>query len=192
MNRNFRYAGWILLLVIALGIKIPSLSAAVERYYSNGVYPYISRALRWLFGWIPFSVGDLLYAAAALYLIAVVIRLVKKIAGRQADIAFLLRLGVKVMILWLWIYILFNGLWGLNYNRQGIARQAQLAVSNYDTREVDTLVTLLADRLNQLREEVIAERVKMHRKRVSFLARHFKPIVSLVSTLLFCGMADNR
>lgn len=169
MNRNFRYAGWILLLVIALGIKILSLfPAAVERYYSNGVYPYISRALRWLFGWIPFSVGDLLYAAAALYLIAGVIRLVKKIARRHADTAFLLRLGVKVMILWLWIYILFNGLWGLNYNRQGIARQAQLPVSNYDKREVDTLVVVLADRLNRLREDGIAERLKMHRKRILF------------------------
>ena len=33
----------------------------VEKYYSNGLYPFISRLLRKLLGWIPISVGDLLY-----------------------------------------------------------------------------------------------------------------------------------
>ena len=32
----------------------------VEVYYSTGIFPLISEALRFTFGWIPFSVGDLL------------------------------------------------------------------------------------------------------------------------------------
>lgn len=169
MNRQFRYAGGYLLLALALGIKILSLfPPLVERYYSNGVYPYLSRGLRWLFGWIPFSVGDLIYAAAAVYLIWGVVRLVKKIVRRQVDSAFLLRLSIKVMTIWLWVYILFNGLWGLNYNRLGIARQAELPISNYDTREVDTLVFALTERLSQLREAGIPERSELQQKRVLF------------------------
>ena len=30
----------------------------VEQYYSNGLYPVISKALRFTLGWLPFSFGD--------------------------------------------------------------------------------------------------------------------------------------
>ena len=33
----------------------------VERFYSNGLYLYISNINRILFGWIPISVGDFAY-----------------------------------------------------------------------------------------------------------------------------------
>ena len=33
----------------------------IERYYSQGFYPYLSTASRYLFGWIPFSIGDVFY-----------------------------------------------------------------------------------------------------------------------------------
>ena len=33
----------------------------VERYYSQGIYPFLSALLRYVFGWIPFSVGDVFY-----------------------------------------------------------------------------------------------------------------------------------
>ena len=62
MSRRQRIS-WVCVLVLAAAIKILSLSAAaVERIYSMGVYPVVSRFQRLLFGWIPFSVGDLLYA----------------------------------------------------------------------------------------------------------------------------------
>ena len=32
-----------------------------EQWYSTGIYPYIGRTERFLLGWIPFSVGDVLY-----------------------------------------------------------------------------------------------------------------------------------
>ena len=45
-------------LVIQLISKSPDF---VENYYSTGIYPYISRFFRFLFGWIPFSFGDVIY-----------------------------------------------------------------------------------------------------------------------------------
>ena len=33
----------------------------IETYYSKGIYPYISGFWRSIIGWIPFSVGDILY-----------------------------------------------------------------------------------------------------------------------------------
>ena len=41
----------------------------IENYYSNGCYLYISRFLRYSLGWIPFSIGDILYALIILYII---------------------------------------------------------------------------------------------------------------------------
>ena len=53
---------WILIIVLAVLIKLSSFYPDfVERYYSNGVYRLISKFLRVLFGWIPFSFGDLVY-----------------------------------------------------------------------------------------------------------------------------------
>jgi hypothetical protein len=47
------------------------------------------------------------------------------------------------------VYILFNILWGLNYNRQGIAHQLQLTVSKkYSTQTLDSLTKNLIAKVN--------------------------------------------
>lgn len=52
-----------LLLVIQILILkiIPFFPEAVERFYSNGLYLFISNFLRIVLGWIPVSIGDVLY-----------------------------------------------------------------------------------------------------------------------------------
>ncbi|ULQ56902.1 DUF3810 domain-containing protein [Flavihumibacter rivuli] len=167
MNR--KYAGLYLLLGFAFLIKVFSLfPRAVELYYSRGAYPYISRVLRFLFGWIPFSVGDLLYVLAATWLIFYIARLIRKLVKKEADRYFWLRAGMKVMTIWLWIYVVFNLFWGLNYNRQGIARQAGLVLSGYETQELDTLVNTIIDRMNALHPASMAERDPLHHKKTLF------------------------
>ena len=39
----------------------------METYYSNGLFPLISKLLNTAFKWIPFSVGDVLYAIVIVY-----------------------------------------------------------------------------------------------------------------------------
>ncbi|MFK7748357.1 MAG: DUF3810 family protein, partial [Kordia sp.] len=41
----------------------------IETYYSNGLYPYISKLSRIVFGWIPFSIGDIFYTIAGILII---------------------------------------------------------------------------------------------------------------------------
>ena len=51
----------LVLVVLALLIHLFSLHPSlVERFYTNGIYPPVSRVLRYLLGWIPFSVGDII------------------------------------------------------------------------------------------------------------------------------------
>ena len=51
--------------------------AFIEKYYSNGVYPYISSFFRIVLGWIPFSVGDLLIAFGLFIFLRFLFRLIK-------------------------------------------------------------------------------------------------------------------
>src|SRR5882757_7058348 len=92
--RTKRKIAWICLITLAVVIKVLSCwPEAVEKYYSTGLYPVLSRIQRTLFGWIPFSIGDLLYGAVligALYNLVIVIRkLIKKQVDRSWFLGFL-------------------------------------------------------------------------------------------------------
>src|ERR1700761_6462062 len=112
---------WICLVGLAISIRIFSLfSGAVESVYSMGLYPYISRLQRILFGWFPFSIGDVFYAAVILRLIYGLFRVIRTLVRRQGTAAWWwkgVRRGVFVCLV---IYVSFNLLWGLNYDRKDI------------------------------------------------------------------------
>src|SRR3954454_13631195 len=59
----------IVLLILAIIIKLFSLNhSLVEEYYTNGIYILISNVLRVITGWVPFSIGDVLYAIAIIWM----------------------------------------------------------------------------------------------------------------------------
>jgi len=107
--------------------------AFVERFYSNGLYPYSSRAMRWVFGWIPFSFGDVLY----FFLILLILRFLylKLIVRNTHWKAALLELGAGLSI----IYAVFHLCWGLNYYRKPL--NEILALENEYTQEELLLVS---------------------------------------------------
>src|SRR5579872_1270224 len=146
-----RRIAWIILLVLAATVKIVSLfPTVVEKYYALGVYPNISRFQRLLFGWIPFSIGDLLYIIVSGWLIYLVVRLIRRLIRRQADKAWLLGALRRAVFVILCVYVGSYGLWGLNYDRQGIATQLHLVVTPYSNLELDHLLGVVCDRLNEL------------------------------------------
>ncbi len=154
---------------LAVFIKVFSLFPdAVERYYSNGIYPVIGKLQRALFGWIPFSIGDLFYAALILLLLRKIIVMVKKIRRREANKAYWLA-GLKqfawVVIL---VYVFFNGLWALNYNRNGIAAQLQLKVSTYTQEELVEVMQTITERLASLDSTALLTRTDIRNKRNLF------------------------
>lgn len=61
---------WVSLISLAVLIKVISFFPdIVERYYTYGVYPVISKVQRIVFGWLPISIGDLLYASIVLIIL---------------------------------------------------------------------------------------------------------------------------
>ncbi|MEO6313960.1 MAG: DUF3810 domain-containing protein [Chitinophagaceae bacterium] len=160
---------WVTILLLVAAIKIFSLfPAAVEQYYSNGFYPVISGLLRFLFGWLPFSVGDILYAVTAVYLIVhlvIALRLIfKKQAGRFFWWNSLRRLAFYSLL----VYVVFNVCWGLNYNRLGTAYQMQLQLKTYSTEELATVMAVVVDRLDSTNTKAFAGRRAYSSKKMLF------------------------
>jgi Protein of unknown function (DUF3810) len=142
---------FVCLVVVAVGINVFAwYPAAVENYYSRGFYPVVARCQRLLFGWIPFSMGDILYGAVVVLLLYRLVRGVRRLVRRQAGRGWLLRGVGQVVFVLLWVYVLFNVLWGLNYNRLGIADQLQLQVKPYTTAELNELTEVILGQLNGL------------------------------------------
>ena len=144
-----RFRPWLIPLIIAVGIKFFSFfPEAVEKYYSTGIYPPISRLLRLLFGWIPFSIGDFLYAAVFSYLVYSIINFIARAFRRTLHRQFLFLSLKRFFAIVLWVYLAFNILWGLNYDRLPIAKQMQLETRVYSKEELQSLLGLLVSKIN--------------------------------------------
>ncbi|HEX6192042.1 MAG TPA: DUF3810 domain-containing protein [Chitinophagaceae bacterium] len=161
----------LILFGVGLAIRIFSLFPSwVEQWYSQGLYPVVSIVQRFLFGWIPFSFGDIVYGSAVIYLIVSLYNFICTLIKRKVNRGYLYGAAKKIVLIALWIYVLFNICWGLNYNRLGIARQLGLEVTPYTTEELTTLVNATIDKLLELDTIGIQHRDALGRKRNLFSA----------------------
>jgi hypothetical protein len=160
----------LILAVIAVIIHLYSNdSTRVENQYATGIYPVLSRILRYTFGWLPFSIGDILYGLAILWLIWKIVKgimiLFKKLATRAG---FVNGLGEAMRIL-LITYILFNLFWGINYNRRGIASQLQLKMEKYTPEELKKINGLLLEKVNASKQALLTSNFTYPSKQQLFL-----------------------
>lgn len=138
-----------LLLIAAFLIRLFATNKLlVEKYYSNGIYPVISKVLKYGLGWLPFSIGDMLYGLFAGWLLFKIIRLITFLFKRTYSRQLFKQSLVKILILGLAIYVSFNALWGLNYNRKGIADQLDIKMTKYSKQELITIDSLLLEKAN--------------------------------------------
>lgn len=100
----------IVLQIILLKI-IARFPDVVEQLYSNGLYVYISKLMRYAFGWVPFSVGDILYTLATVYTLRWLFvnrkRIIKDTKAWILDVLSAVSIG----------YFAFHLLWAFNYYR---------------------------------------------------------------------------
>lgn len=158
MIAKLKQSGWLnvlLLLGVAVIIKvIAAFPLQVEQYYSSGLYPFIGAGLRLLTGWVAFSIGDILYALAVIWILYKLIKAIAAIIKRKVTRQSFINSLQKTIKTVLWIYILFNLLWGLNYNRLGIAYQLQLQSSSVDTSDLQPLIHYAIEKVNTARKSL--------------------------------------
>jgi len=169
-TRLMKSWSWVLLIVLTILIKWASWYPGwIERNYSRGIYPVIAKVQRFLFGWIPFSVGDLFYALLILIIVYKTVQLIKTIFRKRFTRKYFIAGLQQVIFFFLFIYVFFNLLWGLNYNRRGIAYQLDLDVKEYSLADLDTLTNAMQNRVNQYAAFVTPEqRDLFDKKKVLF------------------------
>ncbi|MBU3012528.1 DUF3810 domain-containing protein [Polaribacter vadi] len=144
MKWNKRHIFLAILLPIQMLLMqiISNNPAIIERYYSNGIYPYISSFFRILLGWIPFSVGDLLIAFALFIFVRFIFILIKsKFRNFIPKIVhFLAVLSV--------IYFCFYLFWGLNYYREPLAKNLNYQQQKYTTDQLTKVTKHIIEKLN--------------------------------------------
>jgi hypothetical protein len=163
---------WVLLIATAIAIKWVSLYPDwVEKNYTYGIYPVISTIQRFLFGWIPFSIGDLFYGFLILVIIIKTFQFFKLLFKKRLTRKYFIAGLQQIIFFFLFLYVVFNLLWGLNYNRKGIESQLGLKVKQYTLADLDTLTTTIQNRLNEYAALVnAAERDSFNKKKNLFTA----------------------
>lgn len=114
----------------------------VEKYYSNGIYPIISTILRSLLGWLPFSLGDLIYAFAIYF---IVVSIYKSIKTREFNFK---NLFFKLGAIFSVIFFLFHFNWGLNYFREPLYERLQFKKTTYTNQELIEFTNKLIVKVN--------------------------------------------
>jgi len=111
-KRHLFIAIGLLLLQFLVYFNLRDFPAFIEKYYSNGIYPYISRAMRIGLGWIPFSFGDLIYTTGIIMILRWLWVYKKELIKFKRKYYIQLFTSLNIILL------LFHVLWGFNYYRQ--------------------------------------------------------------------------
>lgn len=144
MNRRTKIILTLLLVAQMIGLRLLSyFPDFVEKYYSLGLFPFISKIFRYLFGWVPFSVGDVFYSALIILAVRWLYFNIKRI--KTKPIGFFLDITATLSV----AYIMFNLLWGFNYYRVPL-HQTLGVERDYTTEELITLTENLIDKANTL------------------------------------------
>ena len=119
----------------------------VETFYSKGLYVYISKALRFVFGWIPFSVGDLLYTIAIVYALRWLYKNRKRIVN---DTLYWFR---DILLAVSLLYFAFHFFWGLNYYRLPLHKSLGLK-NDYTTEQLIKVTEKLMEKSNMVHAQI--------------------------------------
>ena len=120
----------------------------IERYYSNGIYPYISKGFRYMLGWIPFSFGDFVYAFGFIYIIRWFYKNRKRL--RKDTKQWFIDVFAAVSI----IYFAFHLFWGMNYYRLPLYKSLNLK-PEYTTEQLVTITKQLIIKSNKIHQDII-------------------------------------
>lgn len=142
-----------LFIILALPLQILAVKLLsyfpefVEKYYSQGIFKTISKVETYLFDYIPFSVGDILYIIAGIALVRWVYRLIKTKfrEPRKWIVEFLTTSSI--------LYFCFHLLWGLNYYRVPLHQKLEIEPT-YNHNNLIDLTCFLIEESNALHAEL--------------------------------------
>ncbi|MBI6116508.1 DUF3810 domain-containing protein [Salegentibacter maritimus] len=119
----------------------------VENWYSNLIYPKISKLMRYGHGFLPFSLGDLLYTFFGILIIR---WLTRRFQQKFRNPRFWVIDTMAVLSL---VYACFHIFWGFNYYRLPLHKTLKIE-NNYTTEELYSLSEILITESNKLHQQL--------------------------------------
>lgn len=136
----------------------------VENFYSRKIYFSISQTLRSCFGKTTICIGDLLAICFLCVMVVFAVRATKLIWQRKYACVFNIRTGLIVFIILAYNHLMFNVVWGLNYNRISLSEQLQLPSESITRADVIDFLNFLTDKVNEQYKNVR----KYHERSMNF------------------------
>ncbi len=148
---------WLLLLGICL--IAPYFPQLVAKYYTQGLFRYWTIGLRFLFGWLPFAIGEIIYVLCFIALIINTYRHFTSIKNFNTIWHKLRFVCIKFAWLLIKLYVVFQFIWGLNYVQPNAASSYYLTVyppknAQIALDEINVLTNELIQELNQTKAEL--------------------------------------
>ncbi len=148
---------WVLLFAIC--ILAPNYPNLIAKYYTHGFFKYWTFVLRWVFGSIPFAMGELIYFIFIILLIVNIINystLLKKFNQIWQKIGFIL---FKLAWLCIRLFVVFQFIWGFNYKQPDPTNTFDLSIQppknvQIAQTQIYQLTNELIQELNQTRENL--------------------------------------
>ena len=142
-----RRVAWSAIFAVAVaGALAPLPQGAVERWYSNGVYPAIQRVLTRVSNLLPFAIFDVLCLGALVATALCVYRSVRDAGWKRGT----LHAGAILARSAALLYIAFLAVWGLNYRRVPLTEKLDFDASRITTRGASQLGDRAVATLNRL------------------------------------------
>jgi len=135
----------------------------VQRLYTERVFVWITRPLRWVSGTFHLAIGELVYVLILIILIINIINyfILNKYSIRNGQfwVSLVVSLGIVLTQLYLWFMLL----WGFNYYQPDPSKKFNLKVKEqYSLAEVDSLSVQLIREMNQSRLQITDKQIDQY------------------------------
>lgn len=157
VNLTSGHKGYFIAIAVCLVVMfvlswIKQSPAFIEQYYSRQFYPVFSYLPKFLFGWLPFSVGDICYVLLSGSLLWLAISSVIALVKRKWGIA--QKRLMRLVLVLLGTYIYFYVSWGLHYYRIPLQQQLGLQIDTIVQEDYIEILDRYIIEINQLREQL--------------------------------------
>src|SRR5262245_57247406 len=138
----------VVVLVAIIAAVVPVPAAAVERFYSAGIYPLWQRWATTTSNLVPIALVDALIVIAVVAWLALAARdvITRPRGFGRAALRVLVRTAVWASV----VYLAFLASWGLNYRRVGLADKLAYSSAQVSEDGLRALTTTAVARLNAL------------------------------------------
>jgi len=133
----------------------------VQDVYSERFFKSFTYGIRGAIGSIPFAIGEWLYIILLIILIYKILIFLINIKNQIKDASIIGKIVYKISHAFAVLYVIFQMIWGLNYQKMSPAKDFGLKVPlNYTESQVDSLSLTLISQLNAVRTQISDTQIK--------------------------------